>query len=108
MDKVILHITYSGEGDCALQFAKEMTDTGLIEEVRSQPGCLSYTYYVSYDNPNELFLVEIWESQELLDKYQASKTMEKIASYKEVYKVSASVRTATVSHINNIYFKRER
>ena len=50
--------------DCreqALQLARNMADA-----TQSEPGCVSYDFYVSLSDPNTLMVFQEWESMEAL------------------------------------------
>ena len=53
--------------DCLPQkreaFVQKMKDTGILAAIRAEDGCHRYDYYLSDENPNELLLVEQWESK---------------------------------------------
>ena len=42
----------------------EVTETGILAAVRAENGCIRYDYYLSEKDPNELLLIEQWESKE--------------------------------------------
>ena len=37
-----VNLYYTGEGDAARAFAEEMTRSGTVAAIRSEPGCLRY------------------------------------------------------------------
>ena len=45
-------------------FVEKMKETGILEAVRAEDGCYRYDYYFSQKDPNELLLIEQWESRE--------------------------------------------
>lgn len=44
-------------------FIDKMKETGILDAIRAEDGCIKYDYYLSEKNPNELLLVEQWETQ---------------------------------------------
>ena len=58
-----VNLYYTGEGDAARAFAEEMTRSGTVAAIRSEPGCVAYDYYFSAQDENELLLIERWESE---------------------------------------------
>lgn len=46
------------------EFVKRVTTEGVLAAIRAEDGCLLYDYYFSEKNPNELLLIEFWESKE--------------------------------------------
>lgn len=45
-------------------FIKKVTETGVLAAIRAEDGCIRYDYYLSEKDPNELLLIEQWESKQ--------------------------------------------
>ena len=45
-------------------FVQRVKAEGIVDAVRAENGCIRYDYYYSEKDPNELLLVEAWESKE--------------------------------------------
>ena len=45
-------------------FIEKMKETGVLDAIRGENGCLMYDYYLSEKNANELLLVEQWETKQ--------------------------------------------
>ncbi len=45
-------------------FVQRVKAEGIVDAVRAENGCIRYDYYFSEKDPNELLLVEAWESKE--------------------------------------------
>ena len=45
-------------------FVQRVKAEGIVAAVRAENGCIRYDYYYSEKDPNELLLVEAWESKE--------------------------------------------
>jgi quinol monooxygenase YgiN len=57
--------------DRALSLAREMS-----EATKSEPGCISYEFYVGLSDPNTLLLFQEWESMEALTRHFQTQHME--------------------------------
>jgi len=44
-------------------FITKVKETGVLDAIRAENGCIRYDYYLSEKNPNELLLIEQWESK---------------------------------------------
>ena len=44
-------------------FIQKVKDTGILEAIRAEDGCIRYDYYLSEKDPNELLLIEQWETK---------------------------------------------
>ena len=53
--------------DCLPQkreaFIKKVKETGILDAIRAEDGCIRYDYYFSEKDANELLLIEQWESK---------------------------------------------
>ena len=45
-------------------FVQRVKQEGIVDAVRAENGCIRYDYYYSEKDPNELLLVEAWETKE--------------------------------------------
>jgi len=45
-------------------FVERVKSTGILDAIRAENGCIKYDYYFSVEDPNELLLIEFWESKE--------------------------------------------
>ena len=45
-------------------FVERVYAEGIVDAVRAENGCIRYDYYFSEKDPNELLLVEAWETKE--------------------------------------------
>lgn len=43
---ITVNIRYSGKGNAAIDFAKEMMESGTVEKIRAEKGNLHYEYFV--------------------------------------------------------------
>lgn len=44
-------------------FVERVYAEGIVDAVRAEDGCIRYDYYFSEKDPNELLLIEAWESK---------------------------------------------
>lgn len=49
---------------CREMFLSELEKSGVANMIRAENGCIMYDFYLSEKNPNELLLVELWETHE--------------------------------------------
>lgn len=92
---IVIHIRYTGEGDAARRFAREMTDTGVVSRIRAQAGNLGYDYYLPLEDPHTLLLIDRWRDQAALDAHHASPMMGEIAALREKYRLTMAVERFT-------------
>lgn len=80
-----VNIYYTGEGDAARAFAEEMTRSGTVAAIRSEPGNLRYEYFFPMDDPHTVLLIDSWASQEAVDAHHHTPMMRKITELREKY-----------------------
>jgi len=88
---ITIHIHYTGAGDNALRFAREMTDSGIVEAIRSETGNLCYEYYVPLQSSNSILLIDSWADQAALDAHHHSLMMSEIIALREKYDLHMAV-----------------
>jgi quinol monooxygenase YgiN len=62
-----------------------MKEEGILEAIREENGCIKYDYYLSEKNPDELLLVEQWESKEHQQIHILQPHMDKMREFKNDY-----------------------
>ena len=53
--------SFDGKREAFVERAKA---EGIVDEIRKENGCIRYDYYYSEKDPNEILLIEEWESKE--------------------------------------------
>ena len=71
-------------------FIGKMKQTGILEEIRAEDGCLKYDYYLSEKDPEELLLLEQWESREHQQVHIGQPHMDRMRQFKDDY-IAATV-----------------
>ena len=66
-------------------FIKKVKETGVLDAIRAEDGCIRYDYYLSEKDPNELLLIEQWESKIHQQIHIKQPHMDKLRSFKSDY-----------------------
>ena len=45
------------------EYIKKLKQDGFVDAIRKEDGCIRYDYYFSESNPNEILLIEAWETK---------------------------------------------
>ena len=72
-------------GQTILARIEEMTSSGTVALIRSEPGDLRYEYYPSLDDPETILLIDSWMDQAAIDAHHVSPMMATIAALREKY-----------------------
>lgn len=81
---IVLNVEYVMKPGGAEGFVKELTDAGVLAQIRAHQGCLKYDYYKAMDSDN-LLLIEWWSGQDALDEHQACPYMAQLREIKGKY-----------------------
>ena len=82
---ITVNLRYTGKDGNARKFAEEMTSSGTVDAIRAETGNLRYEYYLSFEDPETVLLIDAWADQAAIDAHHASPMMAKIASLREKY-----------------------
>lgn len=66
-------------------FIKKVKETGVLDAIRAEDGCIRYDYYLSEKDKNEILLIEQWESKEHQQIHIAQPHMDKMRTFKDDY-----------------------
>ncbi len=88
---ITVNLRYKGKNGNARKFAEEMIKSGTVGKIRNEEGNLRYEYYLSLEDPEELLLIDSWQSQEAIDIHHGSEMMKTIARLREKYDLHMSV-----------------
>lgn len=82
---ITVNIYYTGEPGRAAAFAREMTESGVVADIRAEEGNLRYEYFFPMDGEDTVLLIDSWKDQASLDAHHASPMMGRIAALREKY-----------------------
>ncbi len=88
---IIVNLRYTGKDGSARAFAEEMTKSGTVEAIRKENGNLRYEYYLSFDDPETVLLIDEWTDQSAIDRHHASPMMQKITELRDKYDLHMTV-----------------
>ena len=88
---ITVNIYYCGQNGNARAFAKEMMESGLVDQIRKEEGNLRYEYFLPLEDPETVLLIDSWENQEAIDRHHASEMMEKITDLRNRYDLHMKV-----------------
>lgn len=55
---LLLSVKYTARPGGGEKFVREITDSGILDAVRAEDGCISYDYYFSAESPDTVLLIE--------------------------------------------------
>ncbi len=66
-------------------FINKVKETGVLSAIRAENGCIKYDYYLSEKDPNELLLIEQWETKEHQQIHIEQPHMDRLREFKDDY-----------------------
>ena len=90
-----VNIYYTGKNGSAKEFAREMTESGLVNKIRAEEGNERYEYFFSLDDPETVLLIDRWRDQQALDAHHKSEMMKEIAALRKKYALRMRVERYT-------------
>lgn len=66
-------------------FIQKMKETGILDDIRAEDGCHKYDYYLSEKNPDEILLIEQWETKEHQQIHIKQPHMAQMRQFKDDY-----------------------
>ena len=66
-------------------FIQKVKDTGILAAIRAEDGCIRYDYYLSEKDPDEILLIEQWESKVHQQTHVAQPHMVLLRGFKDEY-----------------------
>ena len=88
---VVINVHYRGSGGSVRRFVEDMVSEGVLEAVRAEDGCIGYEYFVSFDDPDSMVLIEHWRDEAALEAHARSENMKRTGSLKDRHSLSATV-----------------
>lgn len=80
-----IYVKFSCLPDKREAFIKKVKETGVLNAIRKENGCIRYDYYLSEKDRNELLLIEQWESKEHQQIHINQPHMNTLRSFKNDY-----------------------
>ena len=96
-----MNIYYKGKNGSARKFANEMISSGVVDEIRSKEGNLSYEYFEPLEDKETILLIDSWKDQKSLDEHHESETMNKIIELRNKYDLHMVVEKYILDESNN-------
>ena len=72
-------------------YIEKLYEEGIVDAVRKEDGCIRYDYYYSEKDPDEILLIEAWESKEHQQIHIEQPHMARLRELKPDYIVSSEL-----------------
>lgn len=82
---ITVNLYYTGKNGAAKEFVSEMISSGTVQAIKEEVGNLKYDYFIKFDEPETVLLIDSWESQSAIDSHHNSPMMKKIIELRDKY-----------------------
>ena len=72
-------------------YVEALKAEGLVDAVRKEEGCIRYDYYFSEKDPDEIILIEVWESQKHQEIHLKQPHMQRMFELKPDFVLSSQL-----------------
>ena len=86
-----IYVVFTCLPDKREAFVERVKREGIVEAVRAEEGCIRYDYYFSEKDPNELLLIEAWETKEHQQIHLDQPHMVQLRALKDDYIISTNL-----------------
>jgi len=80
-----IYVVFECLPDMREAFVERVKAEGILDAIRHEDGCGKYEYYFSEKDPNELLLIEMWETKEHQQIHIGQPHMARLLSFKGDY-----------------------
>ena len=95
METCNLVVKYDVEHGKREAFLNEVIESGILDIIHGENGCVSYEYYRSVSNPDQLVLLETWASEDAQKIHMQQPHIAEFFKLKEKYKVVTDLKKAS-------------
>ena len=90
---MLFQVTYTMLPGQRGAFLQMMRESGILDQIRREEGCLDYRYYLPEEEDGTLLLVERWTGTEAQKAHMATSHMARLGQVKAQYVAETSVVT---------------
>ena len=73
------------------EYIEKLKAEGIVDKVREEDGCIRYDYYFSEKDPDEILLIEAWESKKHQEIHIEQPHMARLRELKPDYVISTQL-----------------
>ena len=73
------------------EYISKLQSEGIVDAVRKEDGCIRYDYYFSEKDPDEILLIEAWETKEAQQIHIDQPHMVRLREIKPDYIISTEL-----------------
>ena len=93
---LLIQVTYTMRPGQRDAFVRKIRETGILDAIRGEEGCLGYSYYLPEEEDGTLLLVEKWTDAQAQKAHLETPHMKQMAAFKPEYVADTKLISCTI------------
>ena len=92
---LLIQVTYTMRPGQREAFVRKIRETGILDAIRGEEGCLGYSYYLPEEEDGTLLLIEKWTGAPAQKAHLETPHMKQMAAFKPEYVADTKLISCT-------------
>ena len=93
---LLIQVTYTMRPGQRDAFVRKIRESGILDAIRGEEGCLGYSYYLPEEEDGTLLLVEKWTDAQAQKAHLETPHMKQMAAFKPEYVADTKLTSCTI------------
>lgn len=93
---LLIQVTYTMRPGQREAFVRKIRETGILDAIRGEEGCLGYSYYLPEEEDGTLLLIEKWTGAPAQKAHLETPHMKQMAAFKPEYVADTKLISCTI------------
>ena len=93
---LLIQVTYTMRPGQREAFVRKIRETGILDAIRGEDGCLGYSYYLPEEEDGTLLLIEKWTGAQAQKAHLETPHMKQMAAFKPEYVADTKLISCTI------------
>ena len=93
---LLIQVTYTMRPGQREAFVRKIRESGILDAIRGEEGCLGYFYYLPEEEDGTLLLVEKWTDAQAQKAHLETPHMKQMAAFKPEYVADTKLISCTI------------
>lgn len=93
---LLIQVTYTMRPGQREAFVRKIRESGILDAIRGEDGCLGYSYYLPEEEDGTLLLIEKWTDAPAQKAHLETPHMKQMAAFKPEYVADTKLISCTI------------
>lgn len=93
---LLIQVTYTMRPGQREAFVRKIRESGILDAIRGEDGCLGYSYYLPEEEDGTLLLIEKWTDAQAQKAHLETPHMKQMAAFKPEYVADTKLISCTI------------